>query len=355
VSTLRRKSEELFDTTQTKRGGVGKPSGQYSAIVTAVERYLPDKVLTNHDLEKLVNTSDEWIVERTGIRERRILEGRPTSYMVTQVARRIIASRELDPADIDLIIVATSTPDMSFPSTACLVQNEIGATRAWAFDLSAACTGFVYALVTGAQFIHTGAHSKVLIIGADKMSAITDFQDRNTCVLFGDGAGGVLLERSEAADTGLLDFELHADGAGADSLSVPAGGSLNPATHETVEQRLHYVRQDGRAVFRFAVVRMAEVSAKLLERNGLSGDDLALFVPHQANQRIIDAAARRMKLPADKIMVNIDRFANTTAGTIPIALSEAVEQGRLQEGDLVLMTGVGGGYTWGSALLRWAI
>ncbi len=332
---------------------MGQRTGQHGAIITAVERYLPDRVLTNHDLEKLVDTSDEWIRERTGVVERHILDGQPTSYMAIKVAERIIAARDLDPAEIDLIIVATATPDMLFPSTACLVQHAVRATRAWAYDLSAACTGFIYALVAGAQFIQTGAHRKVLVIGADKMSAITDFTDRSTCILFGDGAGGVLLEPAQTANAGLLDFELRADGAGAGCLSVPAGGSMMPASHETVDQRLHYVQQDGRSVFKFAVARMAEVCATVLERNGLTGADLKLFVPHQANYRIIQAAAQRLKLPAEKVMVNIDRFANTTAATVPIALSEAFQQERLESGDLVLLAGVGGGYTWGSVLLRW--
>lgn len=328
---------------------------KYGAAITAVERYLPDRVLSNFDMEKLVDTSDEWIRERTGISERRILDGRPTSFMAAEVARRILDQRQLAADEIDLIIVATITPDMFFPATACLVQRDIGARRAWGFDLSAACSGFVFAVVTGAQFIESGAHRKVLVIGADKMSAITDFEDRTTCVLFGDGAGGVLLERTEAPDAGLLDFEFHADGSGADVLYMKGGGSLHPASRETVDQRLHYVYQEGRSVFKFAVVKMAEVSASLLQRNGLTGDDLKLFVPHQANLRIIEAAAQRLGLPAEKVMINIDRYANTTAATIPIALSDAVEQGRLQRGDLMLMTGVGGGYTWGSALFRWAI
>lgn len=327
---------------------------RYSAVITAVERYLPEKVLTNFDLERMVDTSDAWIRERTGISERRILEGRPTSFMAVEVARKILARRRLDPEELDLILVATITPDMFFPSTACLVQHQIGAKRAWACDLSAACSGFVYALVTGAQFIETGVHQKVMVIGADKMSSITDFQDRTTCVLFGDGAGGVLLERSEDPTLGVLDFEFHADGSGAEFLYMKGGGSLCPASHETVEQRLHYVRQEGRVVFKFAVVKMAEVSICLLERNGLSGKDLKLFVPHQANLRIIEAAVQRMGLTPDKVMVNIDRYANTTAGTIPIALSEAWEQGRLAPGDLVLTATVGSGYTWGSALFRWA-
>ena len=326
---------------------------KYSAIITAVERFLPEKVLDNFDLEKIVATSNEWILERTGIRERRILEDEPTSFMAVEGARKILERRQLDPAEIDLIIVATITPDMFFPSTACLVQHRIGATNAWGYDLAAACSGFVYAVVAGAQFIENGAHRKVLVIGADKMSAIIDYTDRNTCILFGDGAGGVLLERSDDPEAGLVDFEFHADGSGAECLNMKGGGSLHPASHETVDQRLHYVYQEGRSVFKFAVARMTEVSASLLERNGLTGEDLKLFVPHQANLRIIGAAAQRMKLPPEKVMINIEKYANTTAGTIPIALSEGCDQGRLEEGDLMMMAGVGGGYTWGSALFRW--
>ncbi|MCC7264973.1 MAG: ketoacyl-ACP synthase III [Candidatus Latescibacteria bacterium] len=328
---------------------------RYGAIISAVERYLPEKVVTNHDLEKIVETSDSWIRERTGITQRRILEGHATSFMASEVARRLLARRQLDPAEIDLIIVATITPDMYFPATACLVQDQIGASRAWAFDLSAACSGFVYALATGAQFVESGRHRRVMVIGADKMSAITDMQDRSTCVLFGDGAGGVLLERSEEAGMGMLDFEMHVDGSGCEHLHMKGGGSLHPASHETVDQRLHYIRQEGRTVFKFAVVRMAEVSLSLLERNGLKAEDLKLFVPHQANLRIIEATADRMGIARDKVMINIDKYANTTGGTIPIALSEAWELGRLQRGDLLLMTAVGGGLTWGSALFRWAI
>jgi len=327
---------------------------RYSAIVTAAARYLPDKVLTNFDLEKIVDTSDEWIRERTGIVERRVLEGRPTSFMAAEVAHRLLARRQLDPGEIDLIIVATITPDMFFPATACLVQDRIGAGRAWAFDLSAACSGFVYALVTAAQFVESGAHRRVMVIGADKMSVITDMQDRSTCILFGDGAGGVLLERSEEPEMGLIDFEMHVDGSGGEHLCMMGGGSLHPSSHASVDQRLHYIRQEGRTVFKFAVVKMSEVSLSLLQRNGLKSDDLKLFVPHQANLRIIKATAERLGLPPEKVMVNIDRYANTTGGTIPIALSEACDQGRLQRGDLLLMTAVGGGLTWGSALFRWA-
>lgn len=327
---------------------------RYSAVISATEHYLPDKVMDNHELERLVETSDEWIRDRTGIVERRILEDKPTSFMATQVARQLLKTRGVDAEEVDLIIVATITPDMIFPATACLVQERIGATGAWAFDMSAACSGFVFALVVGAQFIESGSHRRVMVIGGDKMSAITDFEDRSTCVLFGDGAGGVLLERDEDTQIGLVDFELHADGAGCDELHMKGGGSLHPASHETVDQRLHYIRQEGRTVFKFAVTKMAEVSLNLLKRNDLSGDDLKLFVPHQANMRIISATAQRMGLPADKVMINIDRYANTTAGTVPIALSEAHKLGRLDKGDLVQFTAVGGGLTWGSALFRWA-
>ena len=330
------------------------PRTPYSAAITAVEHYLPDKVVTNADLEKIVDTSDSWIRERTGIGERRFLEGKPTSFMATQVARQLLEARQLDAADVDLIIVATITPDMLFPSTACLVQDQIGASKAWAFDLMAACSGFAYALVNGAQFICSGVHERVIVIGADKMSAILDMEERGTCVLFGDGAGGVLLERSDDPEAGLIDFELRADGSGGDCLNLRGGGSAYPATHETVDQRLHYVFQEGRTVFKFAVVQMAEVSAAVMERNQVGADDLKLFVPHQANLRIITAAAERMKLPADKVYVNIDRYANTTGATIPIALSEAHKEGRIEAGDLVLMSAVGGGLTWGSVLWRWA-
>jgi 3-oxoacyl-[acyl-carrier-protein] synthase-3 len=327
---------------------------KYGAVIAETAHFLPDRIVTNAEIEQFVDTSDEWIRERTGIAERRFLgEEEPTSRMAIEVGKSLVEKSGVDPLSIDLVIVATITPDMFFPATACLVQAAIGAKNAWAYDLSAACSGFVFAIVTAAQFIQSGAHRRVMVIGADKMSSILDMQDRNTCVLFGDGAGGVLLERGEDPNHGLLDFIHHADGSNVDCLNVRGGGSLHPATHETVDNRLHYVRQDGRAVFKFAVVKMAEVSASLLERNGLTGRDLALFVPHQANRRIIDAAAERMQLPADRIMINIDRFANTTAATIPIALSQACDEGRLSAGDLLLMTGVGAGLTWGSALFRW--
>jgi len=333
---------------------VGDRKRKFSAVVTAVERYLPDRIVTNSDLEKIIDTSDTWIRERTGIRERRILDGQPTSFMATAVGERLLRQRDMDPADVDLIIVATVTPDMVFPATACLVQDRIGARRAWAFDLSAACSGFVYAVVTGSQFIESGAHERVMVIGVDKMSAITDMEDRSTCVLFGDGGGGILLERSEDPDLGIVDFDLHADGSMGDDLYMKGGGSLHPASPETLEKRYHYIRQNGRVVYKLAIVKMAEVSLGLLERNGFTTEDLKLFIPHQANLRIINATAERMNLPSEKVVVNIDRLANTTAGTVPIALYEAWTQGRLEPGDLVQLTAVGGGLTWGSLLLRWA-
>ena len=330
------------------------PAHSAVAAITAVERALPEKVVTNFDLERVVDSSDAWIRERTGIRERRILEDAGTSALATQVADGLLRRTGSSAEEVDLIIVATMTPDMLLPSTACLVQAAIGATRAWAFDLQAACSGFVYALVSGAQFIATGAHRKVMVIGADKMSAVVDPKDRATCVLFGDGAGGVLLEPAQGADEGIVDFELHADGRGGKDLFIRAGGSLHPATRETVEARDHYLHQEGRAVFRFAIQRMAEVSLSLLARNGLTPNDLKLFVPHQANQRIITATAERMGLEEERVLSNIERYANTTAGTVPIALSEAAEEGRLEPGDLVQMTAVGAGLTWGSVLMRWS-
>ncbi len=327
---------------------------RYKAAITATEHFLPERVVTNADLEKFVDTSDEWIRTRTGISERRFLaEDEPTSTMAIAVAKGLLGHRGLTGEDIDLIIVATITPDMIFPATACLVQDAIGASRAWAYDLSAACSGFVFAIATGAQFIESGAHRRVMVIGADKMSTVLDFEDRTTCVLFGDGAGGVILERGEDGEAGLIDFELYSDGSNVECLNIKGGGSLYPPSHETVDGGLHYIRQEGATVFKFAVVKMAEVSASLIERNGLSGADLKLFVPHQANRRIIDAAADRMGVAPEKVMINIDRCANTTAATIPIALSQADDAGRLQAGDLMLMTGVGGGLTWGSALFRW--
>jgi 3-oxoacyl-[acyl-carrier-protein] synthase-3 len=326
------------------------------AKITAVSHYLPERRVTNKDLEKFVDTSDEWIFERTGIRERRFAEkGQATSDLGAAAAKRLCEKRGLDPMEIDLIIVATVTPDMFFPSSACLVQTKIGAKKAWAFDLSGACSGFLYALTTAAQFITTGAHKKVLVVGADVMTSIIDFQDRATCVLFGDGAGAVLVEPAEEGERGIIDFILHSDGHGGQFLYMPGGGSLNPPSLETVEKKMHYVHQDGKNVFRYAVRGMAEVSHEMLSKHGLSANDLKLYIPHQANLRIIEAAADRMGLAKSQIAINIDRYANTTAGTIPICLSEAVESKQIKQNDLILMASFGAGFTWGSLLLRWEI
>ena len=329
-------------------------SHRIAAKITGVAGYVPPKVLTNAGLEKLVATSDEWIRSRTGIRERHIAEnGIASSHLATEAAKALLARTGTDPAEIELIILASVTPDMLFPATACLVQDHIGAKKAWGFDLSAACSGFAYALTVGAQFVGSGAHKKVLVIGSDKMSSILDYTDRSTCILFGDGAGAVLLE--PAADgEGILDFEHDVDGSGGQFLYMPGGGSLHPATSETIEKKMHFVHQEGSQVFKYAARRMAEMSAKLLERNGFSKDDLALMVPHQANLRIIRAAQERLGVDDSKVLVNIDRYANTTAGTIPLGLCDAVKQGRLRKGDLVLIVTVGAGYTTGGVLLRWA-
>ena len=323
------------------------------ATITAVSHYVPEGRLTNEDLEKIVNTDDKWIMDRTGIRERRIVsKGTPTSELAAEAAIRVLNDRGISADEIDLIIVATVTPDMLFPSTACVLQERIGASNAWGFDLLGACSGFLYALTTAAQFIQSGKHSTVLVVGADVMSSIIDFEDRATCVLFGDGAGAVLVEASET-DNGLLDWILRSDGSGGQFLYMPGGGSLHPSTKETVEQKMHYVHQNGRNVFKFAVKGMVEVSESILKRNGLTTRDLKLLVPHQANLRIIKSTADRLNLDLSRVAINIDRFANTTAGTIPICLSEATASGTINDGDLVLMVSFGAGFTWGSILMRW--
>ena len=325
------------------------------ARISGVGMYVPEKVVTNKDMEQYVETSDEWIMERTGIRERRFVsEGQANSDLAVKAVEKALAVAKVDPADLDLIIVATVTPDMMFPSTACVVQDRIGAKKAWGFDLSGACSGFLYALMTGVQFIETGRHKKVLIIGSDVMSSIIDFQDRATCVLFGDGAGAVLLEPTEE-ENAILDSVLCADGSGGTFLYMPAGGSRQPATVETVQKRMHYVHQDGRNVFKFAVKFMADVSSELLKRNGFTPGDVKLYVPHQANLRIINAARDRLKLRADQVAVNIDRYANTTSATIPSCLAEAQQCGHLKAGDLVVLASFGAGFTWGSVLLRWGM
>ena len=329
-------------------------SHRIAAKISGVAGYVPPKVLTNADLEKMVATNDEWIRSRTGIRERHIAEnGTASSHLATEAAKALLAQTKTDPRDIDMIIVASVTPDMMFPATACLVQDRIGAKKAWGFDLSAACSGFAYGLTVGAQFVGSGAHKNVLVIGSDKMSSILDYTDRATCILFGDGAGAVLLEPANDGE-GILDFEHDVDGSGGQFLYMPGGGSLHPATAETVEKKMHFVHQEGSQVFKYAARRMAEMSARLLERNGFTKDDLALLVPHQANLRIIRAAQERLGVDDSKVLVNIDSYANTTAGTIPLGLCDAVKQGRLHKGDLVLIVTVGAGYTTGGVLLRWA-
>lgn len=324
-----------------------------SAAITAVGHFLPEYRLTNAELETIVDTNDEWIRTRTGISERRILKDpdKATSYMATKAAEELLQKRGITAEEIDLIIVATVTPDMVFPATACLVQAQLGATNAWGYDLSAACSGFLFALSSGAQFIASGKHEKVLVIGADKMSAIIDYTDRTTCVLFGDGAGAVLLEPGEDG-YGLMDSIEYTDGSNVNALCMAGGGSLHPATHESVDARLHYVHQDGKTVFKNAVKGMADVAAEIMERNALTGDDVRYLVPHQANLRIIDATARRMGVTMEKVMLNIERYGNTTAATIPLCLSDWEHE--LRKGDNLVLTAFGGGFTWGATLLKWA-
>ncbi|HVA94708.1 MAG TPA: beta-ketoacyl-ACP synthase III [Candidatus Dormibacteraeota bacterium] len=326
-----------------------------AAKITGVSGYVPPRVMSNAELEKLVETNDEWIRERTGIRERHVVEnGVATSDLATAAARQLLAARNFPASDIDLIVVASVTPDMMFPATACLVQNNLGATGAWGFDLSAACSGFVYALTVGAQFVGARTQKNALVIGSDVMTSILNYQDRTTCVLFGDGAGAVLLEPTDRDDEGILDFVHDVDGSGGKYLFMPGGGSLHPTTRETVDQKMHYIHQEGAQVFKYAVRRMAELACEMLERNGFTSKDLALVVPHQANLRIIRAMQERLGVDDSKVMVNIERYGNTTGGTIPLGLCDAVEQGRLKKGDLVLLVAVGAGYTAGGILLRWA-
>ena len=323
--------------------------------ISALGTYVPPRLLTNADLERMVETTDQWIIERTGIRERHIVDkGVATSDLAVEAAKKALAERGVAPSDVEAIIVGTVTPDMFFPSTACLVQHKLGAKSIWGFDVSAACSAFVYALQAGAQFIATGAHKKVMVIGADTMSSIIDYTDRATCIIFGDGAGAVILEPAESDGLGMIDFIHEVDGSGGCSLYMPGGGSLNPSTHETVDQRMHYVHQDGGAVFKYAVRKMAEVCERILERNGLKGSDVNAFIPHQANQRIIMATADRLAMKPESIIINIDRYGNTTAATIPLAMDTARQEGKLKKGDLVLLASVGAGFTVGATLLRWA-
>ena len=327
---------------------------QRRAAITSLGTYVPERVVTNHDIMKLVDTTDEWIRTRTGIEKRHYVEpGTGTSAIAAKAANEALRRRGIGADELELIIVATVTPDMLFPATGCLVQDRIGAKRAWAFDVSAACSGFAYALTIGAQFVETGRHSKVMVIGADVMTSILDFEDRTTCVLFGDGAGAVILEPREDG-TGILDFAHEVDGSGACYLNMPGGGSLKPATHETVDAKLHYVRQQGQHVFKYAVRKFADSSAAILQRNGLSGSDVDLFVAHQANIRIIEAAQHRMGLPDSKVIKNIREYGNTTAATIPLALKTALDEGKLAPGHRVLLAAVGAGFTVGTVLLKWS-
>jgi len=325
------------------------------AKISALGTYVPPRLLTNADLERMVETSNDWIVDRTGIRERHIVdEGVATSDLAVEAAKLALAERGIASSDLDAIIVATVTPDMFFPATACIVQHKLAAKKVWGFDLSAACSAFVYALQAGAQFIATGAHSKVMVIGADVMSCIIDYTDRATCVIFGDGAGAVVLEPAEDDSLGMIDFMHEIDGGGGCSLYMPGGGSLHPASHEAIDRKMHYVHQDGQAVFKYAVRKQAELCEKLLQRNDLKGSDIKAFIPHQANKRIITATADRLGLRPESVIINIDRFGNTTAATIPLAMETARQEGKLNKGDLVLLASVGAGFTTGVALLRWA-
>jgi 3-oxoacyl-[acyl-carrier-protein] synthase-3 len=328
---------------------------KYNAIITALGMYFPDKVLDNKYFESIVDTTDEWIVTRTGIKERRVLENGATSDLATGAARDLMEKHNINADDIDCIIVATVTPDMLFPATACIVQNNIGASNAWGFDIEAACSGFLFAFQTGCSFIESGQCKKVLVIGADKMTAITDYTERNNCILFGDGGAAVLLEPTEDKSLGLQDYILRIDGSGEKYLHMRGGGSLNPPSHETVDKKMHYIYQDGKAVFKVAVKGMADVSFELMQKNNLTSDDVAYLVPHQANMRIIDATAERMGLSKDKVMVNIDRYGNTTAATIPSCLVEYYRAGKVKKGDKIILSAFGAGYTWGSSLVVWAI
>jgi 3-oxoacyl-[acyl-carrier-protein] synthase-3 len=326
------------------------------ARISSLATYVPPRVLTNADLEKMVETSDEWITQRTGIRERHIVDaGVATSDLALHASRCAIERAGLTPADIDFIVVGTTTPDMLFPSTACRLQAKLGAHNAWGFDLFAACSGFTYALTTAAQMVSAGGSRHALVVGADVMSSIIDYTDRATCVIFGDGAGAAVVEVSDDPGVGIIDFENYVEGEGGEALCMPAGGSLHPASHATIDQRLHYVKQDGQTVFKFAVRNTEEVCRRILQRNGVTPDDLDFLVSHQANRRIIQLAAEKLGVPHEKYIVNIEKYGNTTAATIPLALNDAIEQRRIKRGDLVLLVSVGAGFTVGSVLLRWGL
>jgi 3-oxoacyl-[acyl-carrier-protein] synthase-3 len=326
------------------------------AKITALGTYVPPDVITNEDLEKLVDTSDEWIVTRTGIHTRhKLAAGLGVSDMAVAAARKCLAARGIEASEVETIIVGTVTPDMMFPSTACLVQDKLGAKGAWGFDVSAGCSGFVYALQAGVKLVESGGQKKVLVIGVDANTRMTDYTDRTTCVLFGDGGGAVLIEPCEEGEVGFIDYVHEIDGSGAPALNMKGGGSLNPASHETIDKGWHFIHQDGQAVFKFAVRKMAEATSKLLERNGITGNDLGCFIPHQANLRIIKATADRLGMSPERVIVNIEKYGNTSAGTIPLAMETALEQGKLTKGSLVLLAAVGAGFSVGATLLRWEI
>ena len=326
-----------------------------TAKITGVAGYVPPRLLTNADLEKMVDTTDDWIMERVGIRERHLADkGVASSDLAVEAVKRLEQQHPFDLQSVDLIVVGTVTPDMMYPSTACLVQNKLGISDTWGFDVSAGCSGFLYALNTGAKFVESGQYKNVLVIGSDVNSSMTDFTDRAVCIIFGDGAGAALLQPAEDGEPGIIDHVAQIEGMGGQFLYMPGGGSLNPASHETVDQKMHYIHQDGKNVFKYAVKKMAEMTEKVLAKHGLTGNDVDCFIAHQANRRIITATAERLGMPLEKVIINIDRYGNTTAGTIPLAMQTALEEKRLKKGDLVLLAAVGAGFTSGATLLRWA-
>jgi len=326
------------------------------AKITALGTYVPPRILSNFDLEKMVDTTNDWILERTGIKERHLVDkGVAASDLAVEAAKKCLAVRGIEPKEVECIVVGTVTPDMMYPSTACLVQHKLGIPNTWGFDISAGCSGFLFSLTTGAKFIESGQYKKVLVIGSDVNSSMIDYTDRATCIIFGDGAGAVLLEPTEDGENvGVIDHVHQVEGVGGQYLCQPGGGSLNPASHETVEKKMHVVHQDGQNVFKYAVKKMAEMTEKILARNSMTGKDVDCFIAHQANKRIIVATAERLKMPMEKVIINIERYGNTTAGTIPLAMQTALEEGKLKKGDNVLLAAVGAGFTSGATLLRWA-
>jgi 3-oxoacyl-[acyl-carrier-protein] synthase-3 len=326
------------------------------AKITALGGYVPPRVLTNYDLEKMVETTSDWILERTGIRERHLIDkGMAASDLAVGAVKKLVEQYKVDLSDVEVIVVGTVTPDMMYPSTACLVQHKLELPHAWGFDVSAACSGFLYSLTAGAQLIESGRHKKVLVIGADVNSSMIDYTDRATCIIFGDGAGAVLLEATNDANDGIIDYVHQIEGYGSQYLYMPGGGSLHPATHESVDQKMHFVHQDGQQVFKYAVKKMAEMTQRVLVKNGMTGENVDCFIAHQANKRIISATADRLKMPMEKVIINIEMYGNTTAGTIPLAMQTAVDEGKLKKGDTVLLAAVGGGFTSGATLLKWSI